>query len=127
MIKTLDKCMIAVAGTLLAFGTAYAQTTSPTQPTQTGAQPQLQKGFSGEHRSGTWDTSGFDRLDANHDGVISREEAQADPSVRDAWGRLDRRNAGKVSREDFMKYGASQPQGSPFNRDGAAPGTMPRQ
>ena len=47
----------------------------------------------------------------------------ADPMVRDAWSKLDPRNAGRVSRADFDKYGTSQPasnQAPNFNSGGPA-------
>jgi hypothetical protein len=53
--------------------------------------------------------------------MISRDEAQADPAVRDAWSRLDAKNAGKVSRADWDKYGMAQPQSNQFNSGGPAP------
>ena len=51
-----------------------------------------------------WNAQHFDRLDKNHDGRISREEAQGDNALRDAWSKLDASNSGSVSREDFDKY-----------------------
>jgi hypothetical protein len=51
-----------------------------------------------------WNTQHFDRLDKNRDGRISREEAQGDTTLRDAWSKLDTANSGSVTREDFDKY-----------------------
>jgi len=119
--KTLHKCSILAVASLFAVGTAAAQTASP--------QPQVQKGFTGEHRSGVWSGESFSRLDTNKDGMISREEAMAEPTIRDAWGKLDPKNAGKVSRADFDKYGMSQPasnQPPNFNSAGPAPETKPK-
>ena len=103
--KTFSLRTLAVAASALALGTAVAQTTPQSSPPQ-----QTQKGFTGELRSGPWSGETFSRLDANRDGMISREEAQADPTVRDAWSKLDAKNAGRVSRDDFTKYGSTQAQ-----------------
>jgi len=126
---TFDKRALFAAAAMLAIGTAYAQTTSPAQPGQTPPM-QVQKGFTGELRSGPWSNEGFARLDSNKDGMLSREEAQADPIVRDAWNKLDPRSAGRISRQDFETYGASQPasnQSPNFNSAGPAPSTSPKQ
>ena len=128
---TFDKRAIVAAAAMLAIGTAYAQTTSPAQPGQ-APQTQSQKGFTGELRSGPWGDESFMRLDTNRDGMLSREEAAADPMVRDAWSKLDPRNAGRVSRADFDKYGTSQPPSNTapnLNSGGPAPApaTTPKQ
>ena len=54
--KTLHKRSILGVAVAFAIGTAAAQTTgtTPSKPAQGGPQPQLQKGFTGEHRSGVW-------------------------------------------------------------------------
>ena len=46
----------------------------------------------------------FERVDVNSDGVISKNEANSDPSVRKAWKRLDKDKDGQVSRTDFLAY-----------------------
>ena len=46
----------------------------------------------------------FIRVDVNSDGVISKAEAESDPSVKRAWNRLDKDKNGIVSREDFLAY-----------------------
>ena len=133
--KTFDKrsMVAAIAATLLAIGTAYAQNT--TQPTGPGTGAATGKGGTmaipaspNAARSGMWDLELFNRLDTNKDGMISREEAQADPAVRDAWGKLDSKNAGRVGRDEFDRFGHSQSQGmsgsatTPGN-SGNAPGS----
>ena len=44
----------------------------------------------------------FVRVDINSDGVISKNKANSDPSVRKAWKRRDK--DGQVSRTDFLAY-----------------------
>lgn len=109
--------MDTLRNSLLTFGiaaafaaTAGAQTPGYTTPGGAAppAGPQVQQGFTGELRSGPWGDDTFARLDTNRDGILSREEAQADPIVKGAWDKLDLRNAGRVSKEEFAKYGASQ-------------------
>ena len=46
----------------------------------------------------------FMRVDTNNDGVISKVEANSDPSVKKAWKRLDKDKDGIVSRTDFLAY-----------------------
>ena len=93
--KLFSKRALAVA---LALGftatSAIAQTTT-TNPTGQGA---------GSPSTSTWTSSTFDRLDTNRDGVLSRQEAQADPAVNNAWNRLDAQNSGRVSKEAFERY-----------------------
>ena len=127
--KTLHKRSI-VAIAALAASTAVVAQTSSGNPSGGAAAPapQTQKGFTGEHRSGVWSGDTFSRLDINRDGMISREEAQADPTIRDAWSKLDPKNTGKVSRADFDKYGSMQPSGTQesFNSAGPVPTTKPK-
>ena len=46
----------------------------------------------------------FTRVDVNNDGVISKSEANIDPSVKQAWIKLDKDKDGIVSRVDFLAY-----------------------
>ena len=108
----------------LAVGSAFAQSTGTTgqagssatqgasgnTTTQSGGSATTtgtagSSAMSGSAGSSTmWNTQHFNRLDKNHDGRISREEAQGDNALRDAWSKLDASNSGSVSREDFDKY-----------------------
>jgi hypothetical protein len=134
--KTFDMRILvaAVASTVLAMGAAHAQTsqgtTSQGTPSQ-GATSQgagqsggmgkgTEMGKGGQMavpgspnaaRSGMWDADLFTRLDTNKDGKISRDEAQAEPIVRDAWSQLDATNAGSVSRSDFDRFGQARSNG----------------
>ena len=46
----------------------------------------------------------FTRVDVNNDGVISKSEANTDPSVKKAWKKLDKDKDGIVSRVDFLDH-----------------------
>ncbi len=46
----------------------------------------------------------FTRVDVNNDGVISKREANIDPSVKNAWTKLDKDKDGIVSRVDFLAH-----------------------
>jgi sporulation protein YlmC with PRC-barrel domain len=54
--------------------------------------------------SGLGGDARFARVDANNDGVISKTEANRDPSVKKAWRILDKDNDGIVSRADFLEH-----------------------
>jgi len=70
----------------------------------TGSASTMSGGSTGTGTGTMWNTQHFDRLDKNRDGRISREEAQGDNAMRDAWSKLDASNSGSVSREDYDKY-----------------------
>jgi hypothetical protein len=83
----------------MAVGTALAQTDKPADKPAAGmAAPAAGAALSAQT---------FDQLDKNKDGKLSREEAQANPAVRDAWSKIDTANSGSVSKEDFEKYRAT--------------------
>lgn len=115
-----------LAAVALATSAAVGAQMNNTAPSGTTATPQTQKGFTGEHRSGVWSAETFSRLDTNKDGMISREEAQADATVKGAWSRLDMKNSGKVSRADWDKYSSTQEQSNQFNSGGPAPNAKPK-
>ena len=52
-----------------------------------------------------WTSDHFKRLDKNSDGMISRDEAQADPAMRDHWTKLDKSNKGSVDMPTYEQYG----------------------
>ena len=110
---------LALSGAaLVAVAPAIAQTAQPAPASAHGAQaPKVETRADVQSRI----AAHFARFDTNRDGLISREEAQAEPAVRDAWSRLDAKNAGKVSRADFDRYAASQPQSNQFNSGGSTP------
>ena len=119
----------AVASAMLAIGAAHAQTSSGTTSQGTGQYGGMGKGGQmavpgspNAARSGMWDADLFTRLDTNKDGKISREEAQAEPRVRDAWSQLDATNAGSVSRSDFDRFGQMR-SNSGSGMGSTAPGT----
>ena len=92
----------------LTVGSALAQSApSGSGGAQTGsasAPPAAAAGGMTTPTNTAWDTAYFNRVDKNGDGRISREEAQADARMKDAWSKLDTANSGSVSREDFDKY-----------------------
>lgn len=50
------------------------------------------------------DARSFDKLDANHDGYISPEEAHANAAVYQRYGQLDQRRDMKVDRGEFSQF-----------------------
>jgi hypothetical protein len=93
------------AGGSATTGSAGAAVGSTGMSGSSGTAGSAGAGMSG---SGSWNAQTFDRLDTNHDGMLTREEAQADPALRDAWSRLDSKSAGRVSRSDFEKFRGTQ-------------------
>jgi Ca2+-binding EF-hand superfamily protein len=45
--------------------------------------------------------TGFDRLDRNRDGYVSRDEAKDAPELQTRFSELDTNNDGKLSREEY--------------------------
>jgi hypothetical protein len=45
--------------------------------------------------------SGFDRLDRNHDGFVSRDEARDASELNTRFTELDKNNDGKLSRDEY--------------------------
>lgn len=45
---------------------------------------------------------GFNKLDKNHDGYLSRSEAAASPTVSKRFKQADRNNDGKLSRSEYL-------------------------
>ena len=52
----------------------------------------------------------FDKLDTNHDGKLSQEEAQAAPTVATNFAAADRDHDGAVSKEEFLSAFKAGPQ-----------------
>jgi hypothetical protein len=97
----------------LSVGTVFAQSSPGGTPSggtaagssSTGAGAATTGTAGGSNMRSSWDADAFKRLDKNGDGMLSREEAQADATIRDAWSRLDTGNKGSVSLSDFERYG----------------------
>ena len=51
--------------------------------------------------AGTSSSDRFDRIDRNHDGYISRDEAKDASELDTRFSELDRNNDGKLSREEY--------------------------
>ena len=75
--------------------------------------------------------TGFDRLDRNRDGYISRDEANGAAELDTRFSELDRNNDGKLSRDEYNALNAgasgatSSPSRSGMNASGTAPGKGP--
>jgi hypothetical protein len=51
---------------------------------------------------------GFDRLDTNHDGYVSRDEASHANDLNTRFSEMDRDNDGKLSRQEYNAFEADQ-------------------
>jgi hypothetical protein len=78
----LVKCMLAASALALAFGGAYAADKNK----QAKADPE----------------PGFNNMDANNDGKLSRAEAAKDKSLLAKWKDADRNNDGMLSRAEYL-------------------------
>jgi hypothetical protein len=77
----LVKCMLAASALALAFGAYGAD-----KPKQAKADPE----------------PGFNKMDANNDGKLSRSEAAKDKSLLAKWKEADRDNDGSLSRTEYL-------------------------
>src|SRR5215510_13859613 len=82
---SMKRSSIAIAVAALLSGAAFAQTEAP-QADEAHAATQ---------------NSAFQALDADHDGKISQEEAQAAPVVARSFATADKDKDGKISMEEF--------------------------
>ncbi len=85
----------------------------------------------GTSANATAGTQGFNQLDTNRDGKLSRSEAQANGRLSGQWSRMDADGNGKVDQSEFSAFeskapNAAAPAGQPngIGRPGAS-GTMP--
>ena len=53
----------------------------------------------------------FEKLDTNHDGKISQEEAQANPELAKQFASLDKNNNGELDQAEFAQFEAQQENG----------------
>ena len=79
------------------------------QDRETGAAHNANPNNMGRDRSASGrSTSGnFDRLDKNHDGYISRDEAKDASELNTRFSELDRNNDGKLSRDEYNALNSS--------------------
>jgi hypothetical protein len=81
---------------------AFAQSQTP-QPSETAAPPAAPPAAAPQ-QSG----SVFDALDANQDGNIAQQEAEAHPTVAENFTQADANSDGALSREEFAAAFKSQ-------------------
>ena len=55
------------------------------------------------------DSSNYDTLDQNHDGVISEQEAASSPALKEAWSKVDANMDGKVDQAEFSAFELAEP------------------
>lgn len=60
--------------------------------------------------------STFDALDSDHDGYVSKEEAQGKPALIKQWGRADANRDDRLDQGEFAAFEAADPMASPENR-----------
>ena len=84
-------------------GSNSMQTSPDTKHGTAAATPNPQS--TGVTGGNLWTSEHFKRLDKNSDGMISREEAQADATMRDHWTKLDKANKGSVDMTAYEQYG----------------------
>jgi hypothetical protein len=85
---------LAAAGALAAPLGASAQTDMKKAPSKKGAEARPAP-------EANVNLTGFDRLDRNRDGYVSRDEAKDAPELQTRFSELDTNNDGKLSREEY--------------------------
>ncbi len=113
---------------LLIAAIAAAAMSTSAFAAELGADTSAQVGASANATTGS---EGFSQLDANHDGQLSRSEAQANGRLSGQWSQLDADGNGRVDQSEFSAFeskvpNAAAPAGQPngIGRPGAS-GTMP--
>jgi hypothetical protein len=114
---------MAVAGVAAAAGYGSSAATSGqwhnqgsglnnnTGLTGQGMQSGVQTGY-GRVQGGPIGTSqGFSQLDKNHNGYISKQEAQADPALARDWNNLNTHGSKGINQSDFSAFEANQGRG----------------
>lgn len=84
--KFTHAALLGVASMALAFGTAHAA----------------------DAKDKDKDTPGFNELDKNDDGALSKAEAAANPALAARFAEVDGDNDGKLSRMEYLKTMAAK-------------------
>src|SRR5688500_16208129 len=92
------------AALLSSFAIAQSQTPQPSETAAPPAAPPAAAPTAAPQQSG----SVFDALDANQDGNIAQQEAEAHPTVAENFTRADANSDGALSREEFAAAFKSQ-------------------
>jgi sporulation protein YlmC with PRC-barrel domain len=117
-----DTATQSAAGTTGAAGaTGTTGTTDTTSPAGSGQVVQPSdipgSGTAGTAGAPMIDDAEFSRLDANNDGMLSREEARSDIRLNQHWERLDTNKDGQLSRDELRQSSTTGQSSS------SAPGT----
>ena len=89
---------LVAAALALAVGSANAADTNAKAKTQSKASAGATSDKIGTDKN----DPGFNKLDKNHDGYLSRTEAAASPTVTKRFKQADRNNDGKLSRSEYL-------------------------
>jgi hypothetical protein len=102
-----DNIVVAQAGGDAGGGDASTSTRQPGANPPGAASPGSPSGSSASGTSATTNRMGFDRLDKNRDGFVSRDEAKDAPELNTRFSELDKDNDGKLSREEYNALDSS--------------------
>lgn len=118
MIRTLMAAALAAAGVLPVAAAATGDRIVVAQGRGADG-PEMAKRQSGYGTNRRNDN--FDRLDRNHDGYVSRDEAKDAPELQTRFSELDVNNDGKLSREEYdaLNRSASGATASGRGKDGS--------
>jgi hypothetical protein len=109
--------LIAIGAATVFAGVVGAQTppvSQPTQPTTPSSSPSTGSESMGSSAS----AGGFDKLDKDRDGSISKKEAASNKDLTKKWDTLDTNKDGKLDQGEFAQFEAS---GSASPSEGASP------
>lgn len=98
----LAKCVLAASALALAFGAYAADKDKVAKPTK---------------------EPGFNALDANNDGKLSKAEAAKDKKLMQKWKEADRNNDGTVSRAEYLMVKGKQDVGTATDKVKSAVGS----
>lgn len=96
--------IMTAAGILLVLGTADAQETDASAE---AGQQEMPATPHQEQATREIESDLFKRLDADRDGSVSREEAQAESSLVAGWSQYDRNSDDRLDAQEFSRFEAS--------------------
>ena len=93
---------VVAAALALAVGSANAADTKAKSDTKASADHKASAGATSDKIGTDKNDPGFNNLDKNHDGKLSRAEAAGNPTLAKKFKDADRNNDGSLSRSEYL-------------------------